>query len=290
MPSDRGVISTLEYAHDQVEPYVKDMMHKLRLQFTCGTSWTRQSQSPQIPDSVLSAAPLPADASKGHGYGRRTGAAITVDVIAKAELSKYTWNLMSNWPVRQGPDTGSVYLTSSMHVRFGIESGTQADQVSLPDGSWRNSFLCWADTFVLPDGSTCIGVKSFPGDLWLRPFKKGQKSLVRAFNYDFDKIVRTGHAVVQLVQTGYNEEYPNKGLLQTGYWSGFQTRDTSGRVWCIQNDTLNFGADMRLEVVGRYNNRLKGRTVTELMPPYEAIWSPHTDDEETRLYIPFTLS
>ena len=108
MHSYRGVVSIFEYTHDQLDPYVVDALHKLHLQFTCNRTWTRPSQSSQIPDSVLQAAPLPEDAGKGLGYGRRTGAAITLNVIAKAELDKYTWHFMSNWPVRQGSDAGSI--------------------------------------------------------------------------------------------------------------------------------------------------------------------------------------
>lgn len=290
MHSKFEVVGIRPYVRDRVTPYAQNTLHLLTEQFSCGKQWRGPERS-HLPTLTLQAAPLSADARAGHGYGRRTGAAIGISALADVALGEYTWAFGSITPVIQGQREGQVRLNCNMHVRFGVERGVPVDPIDLPDDTSRDTFLCWADEYLLPDGSSCLAVKTFPGTLWFHSAAKKYwwQSLhgksVQSLQYRRSRAVR-------LAVTSGRDTYPRpEDHLFGGYWDHMTTRDTSGRTWRIAKSVVEFSGNVRLEVVGQYDRRLqKEAAILMLMPPYDVAWAPRISEEgEPQLLIPLNL-
>jgi len=275
-----GIVS---YLGAKVTPFVANRLHEIGEVYTCRSPWQKNTSRSSI---VLQPAPLPASATYDFGYGRRTGAAMTVDVRAEATLGEYIRVFNDYYGVRQGEKTGVVSLESSMTVLFAVEKGTPKP-FQLPNGDIGKGTLCWAEHYQLPDGTSCICLKQFTGDLWLRSAELGQpkRQLDIMLWKDYSSLRWRGYQVVHLADEVSYDYSANETP-----WDYLATKDESGRTWGIMKSKLSFGGSLRLEVVGRYNDRLNQRSCLTLTPPYEAVWSPKvTDQLPERLYIPFTL-
>lgn len=250
-----------DYAKRMVLPHVQDFLHQLHRQFTCGLLWTRTTSEWFSSTQTITAAPLGEESWLHY---------LTPSAGGEALLGEYAWHIASSTP---GPrqfgkpgKIGSIRLETSVHATIDIPRGTPkylSEDGSLP------GFLCWAERFRLHDGSVCYRLETSAGLLWLRPFS--ETSLVTLF-YEQDLPVQGKPTVVHVAQTSC---YMTR-LLQYahGPWTGFESRDESGRVWKVGPSDLEFSAGCRLNVMGGYNDRLRTRPITVLQPPYDAIWQP----------------
>lgn len=251
-----------DYAKAMALPHVQAFLFQLHQQFTCELNWTKTSSHPYGSTQTIAAAPL------DEGLWLRY---LMPSAIGEVSFGEYMWHVSSEIP---GPrqfgepsKVGRVRLETSVFAAIDIPKGTPeylSDDGSIP------GFLCWAERCELQDGNACYRLQTNAGLLWLR--QPSAISLVTLF-YDQDPPVQGQPTVVHLAETFYH----NPRLLHyvmSGPWTGFETRDESGRIWTIGPSELEFSASCRLRVVGRCNDRLKMRTITVVEPPYEAIWQP----------------
>lgn len=270
------ITSAVRYAADRLGPHVADLLHSLSNEFTSGEVWS-SDRSDEFPRGrKLQAQPL-----ENHDTWRdaRTGALISFNASADVRLGEYNWRITPGLRTVKGAREGIVEMDSCMRVRLAIPSG---DLKQLDNG--KRGFLCWAEECELPNGDTCIKLKTKSGTLWLATAQPGRHKLYNAFrSLDAEPSVIGRPIVVHLAEWHYSRWFDERPAcircMVDDPWQGLKTRDTSGRPWLIVKSQAQFSASLALDVVGRYNDRLNEREQRVIMPPYEAVWRPPADED-----------
>ena len=262
-----------DYAMRMASPHVSGFLYQLHLYFTCGRRWTRTAYHLFGSDQAILAAPVDEEAYLSY---------ILPDINGNIALGEYTWYGSSKLPPRQRQPTGRVNLKAAVSALIDIPKGTDA---YLSEDGNMPGFLCWAEAYPLSDESKCYRIQTTGGGaLWLLPH--GAKADIMEL-FDMPRLPYGNRAqVVHLAEASCYMPHLQQTMLGNGPWSGFESRDESGRIWRIEKNSLSFSATMRLKV-RKYNERLRTLPTAVLQPPYRVIWQPEVC---LRFGIPLTLT
>jgi len=265
------IVEAPEYAPGVALAFVRALLVQTNELYGCGPSWNRQDKTPlgeqrvTLEDEALSA-------ETWHPY-------ILADAAGDAVLGESSWMLSSNYPAQQYGPGGYVTLIANVSARLYLNHGTPNPMSE--DGTVPG-FLCRGDEHVLVDGTSCYSLRTTAGLLWLRPVSRG-KSLFTLFARQDPPKAGLGK-ILHLAETSCDLRELRR--FANDPWTGFTTRDRSGRAWEIRDSRLDFSATLGLRALGRYNDRLLARSAIRLEPPYEAIWQP---GEQSDFGVPLEL-
>jgi hypothetical protein len=187
--------------------------------------------------------------------------------------------------LERGRPDGNVKFEARLDAFMSISKGLDLfDRTE--DG--RQRFLCWADEYELAGGSTCFRLNTSAGLLWVRGADQneiGTRMLHRGIINEDTPPKCKGPAVVELTEYDFSRSIGGKPFNEQAPWDGMRSKDSTGRQWYIEKGGLSLYCTLRLNVVGRYNDRLKGRPRHVVKQPYQTALEWWTEDDQ-KLLIP----
>ena len=263
------------YVTEALLPEVADALYAVCLKFGCDLRWTRESNGKPGTLEEFYAEPIIS------GYSAPFG--VRTDVSTTVRYAESRWErLKGETEFRRGKREGYVQFQASMNARMGIPKGL--DLFDTTDG--RKRFLCWANQYVLGDGSVCFRLDTNAGFLWIRGADQNGMStrmLHQGLSDDVDAPESRGPAVVELMEYDFYRNVGEKPFYEQIPWEGMTSTGRGKRPWRIAKSSLSLHCALRLDVVGRFNDRLKGRPRQVVQWPYQTAWEHRTAGDKNLL-------
>ena len=258
-------------------PEVADALYEVCQEFDCDLRWSRDSRSQPGTYEEFCAEPLFPD--RVIPYGLRA------HVSTNAWYGEYQWQrVMRGARFERGKPEGYVKFNANLHARMGIPKGCPVE----PAGGAAKGFLCWASEYQLADGTTCFRLNTNAGILWVRGAEQNaprKQMLQTGLTREDGELVPKGSTVVQLAEYSFCYTIGEQFSRECTPLDWMTSVDSGGRQWHIVKDRLSLDCSLRLDVVGRYNDRLRDRTRRKLHLPYETVWELSTGDDQ-KIFVP----
>lgn len=266
---------------ESVSSVVADELYAVCQEFNCDLHWTRDSRNE--PGSVEGFYAAPIIPSYSEPYGTK------VNVSTGIWYGEYQWERsMRGASLNRGRREGYVKFNVNFDVFMNIPKGLDLFDKT-DDGKQR--FLCWADEYELADGSTCFRLNTNAGFLWMRGADHngiGTHMLHTGIANRDAPPKPKGHSVVELVEYNFHRPIGGEPFYEQAPWDGMKSKDPTGRSWHIVRGSLSLYCALRLNVAGRYNDRLKSRPRHAIQRPYQTVWEPLVEGDN-KLIVPLDL-
>lgn len=267
-----------QYVTEALLPEVADALYAVCQEFGCDLRWTRDSRErPGTPEEFHAE---PITPNYPTPYGTKSNVRTTI------RYGEYYWHRsMRGASLIRGLPEGYVEFKANLDAFMSIPRGLDLFDKT-DDG--RQRFLCWADKYELTDGSTCFRLNTNAGFLWVRGADQngiGTHMLHSGVADEDTPPKPMGPAVVELVEYNFCRNIGGKPFYEQVPWDEMMSKDFTGRQWRIENGGLSLYCTLRLNVVGRYNDRLKDRPRQAVEWPYQTAWEQLAGDDE-KLLVP----
>ncbi len=269
------------FARRLAEPFVADALYRIGEHFGCDPNWT--SHRLDAGSKLVKAEPLPANSRQDFGYGRRTGPDIHVSVTADMAHSEHTWSLGA-LDLLQGSRRGSISLKTYVTARFTVDRSIGYDIRTGDD--IRYGIVCWAPTYELPNGSHCVRLRTFAGDVWLQP-NPGSSFPRLSYVINENQLQPHGENLYHVTLTSHAD----KGKFEP--WRGLESlAKVDDRAWSVDKSELfvncSITDDKTLHSARRRLQQQASKAIV-LEPPYEAVWIPRVLPDSNPLSIQLLL-
>jgi hypothetical protein len=267
-----------QFVTETMLPEVADALYEVCQEFGCDLRWMRDSKDQSGTREEFRAEPLSPDRPVSYG--------ISTNVSTKVWYGEYQWQrLMRGANLDRGKPDGYVKFEASMNAGMSMPKGLDLFDTT-SDG--RKRFLCWADQHELGDGSICFRLNTNAGSLWIRGADQsriGTRMLHSGLSGEGGTPKFKGHTVVQLEEYDFCLNVGEKPFYEQTPWDRMMSTDRTKRQWHIIKGSLSLYCALRLNVVGRYNDRLKDRPRHVVEWPYQTVWEQWAGDDE-KLLVP----
>jgi hypothetical protein len=267
-----------QFLTESMLPVVADELYAICQEFGCDLRWVRDSRDK--PGAIEEFHAVPIIPSHSSPYGTK------MNVVSDIWYGEFQWKrLMRGASLDRGRPEGYVKLRASLDAFMSVSKGLDLFDKT-DDGMQR--FLCWADEYELADGSVCFRLNTNAGFLWVRGADHNGigTCMLHMGIADEDSPPRPkGHSVVELVEYNFCRNIGGEPFYEQTPWEGMKSKDSTGRQWHIVKDSLSLYCALRLNVVGRYNDRLKDRPRHVVQRPYQTSWEQWVGDDK-KLLIP----